>query len=1040
MSNVYPGDTWSDVVDQARDIDDLERGEVLLTATLAAALAMSPDSLHERRLGDYPPGVPKKALVRTAARLLLDRTAVPRTGRSYARRSLAWTLLLRLPQQGVVTDAAPQGEIVQSVENCRRALTELGDHGDQIDHAIVSIQLARYLRRSNQTIAAVDALDLDPLTVAEVNEETTAPLILRDAPFLSGIFVDKVRFKFAEIRYEAYKDLNRLDGSLSQIQTAREIALRYEQTLPDDLARTWLLEGHLCRRSRDVPRMLQVEHESRALITRHPDSSVVWRSHSAQASSNAALFQDFSRAQALRHERLRNRLQVDLGRVVGERPSIAELMECVADYRRLDSKSGITWLGNIASDIAGGYARSGAAVSDPEARLYAEGLLDVVELAWDGFATNGTYSVLSLRARLALMSGDASSDQSTADLITVSRHAFRFMTAQNALAAAVRLGVAGSAEVRVRLDERLAEFDASSAYVAHAKTVGLSAEWWWRAAVADVVGIEWDRVEGEALTAARMLRLEGVSVAPESEATAWMAAARAGAEVGSADRGERLRRLLLGIGCVTELMLTIATTVDRRRMADKFAVLFTDAADLAVELGDHRAADLLMEAGRRDRVGLLLAELARNPDIDTHIRAAALAVQDSGSATVDSSNVGHTDEDTESEGDDENGVRGRSAVIAVDRAVALKAAESVLGPLSALADPRHLGTVTAASVLDRRGERATVTAILQLLPLTPTQDCGPGRVPVLRRVTVGAPGKPLQEFTDRVEIPRKYLDFKPGDDGTFVSRPRYTPLLVPDVLTELLRSTDPSAPVRLMIVPTGFFHIPFDALPVTAGTHVVDHALVSIHGSLTSALSLMELEEQRSPTPALAVYDDGLAYAGPELEALLASLVGVRRVEFHQDLDVEMAVQGAQPHSLLAMAVHGSADDHGWGQAKKLRDAAGNAVWVTAAQALTWTVPRLCVLASCNTPITAPDGVEVGGFPLALMLRGASTVIGGLYSIDDQATSLIMIAFWRHLAAGESALHALRHAKIDYLHSYPDHRRIWPEYWAGLTVYGAPNT
>ncbi|WP_137876264.1 CHAT domain-containing protein [Rhodococcus sp. Q] len=1033
MTSIEPGSTWQDVSDQARTSPDPEHREVLLTAILAAALALSPESLNVRRAGGYPSGVPDKALVRSAAQLLLDLTASPRTDRSRPRRALALTFLLRLPQKQVVTVDAPDGEIVKAVENCRRALAELSDAGDPTDRAIVALQLARYLRRSNQSAAAVEALTLGSTVGNHVGVAGVSPRILHDAPFLNEYLSDKLAFKYAEVLYSAYMDLGLLEKSMRQVEVAREYARRYEAHDPANFTHTWQMEGQLYRRQRNVRAMLQMEESSKTLAARYPQSAITQRYYSSQASSNAALFQDFSRARELRYQRLRNRLTEDLGKIFDGQPTIEDLMDCVEQYRRLGSKAGITWLGNITYDLAAGYVRAGDTATDPRVRVYAEGLLDVAESAWNGFATNGVNSLLFSRARLALMSGDTPTAELTADLLTANRNAYRWATAHNALIAAVRYGVPGSMVVRGRLVERLAEFDPNTAYVAHAKTVGLSAEWWWRTALTHA-GVDWERVEAEALTATRTLRLEGVSIEPESEAVAWMTAARALTEIDPTNRTGRLQRLLRGIGCVTELMLTIATTADRRRIADKFGALFTDAANLAVALGDHQAADLIMEAVRRDRVGLLLAELARNPDIDTSIRSAALAVQDSGSATVDSQD---TTPDASVEEGGESGVRGRSTVIAVDRATAVKAAESVLGPLSALADPRHLDTVTAAAVLDRRGPSPMTTVVLQLLPLPAAEA---GLVPVLRRVTIAAPGAAAEQFTDRVDVDRIYLDLAPGEDRVFVKRRKYTPLLLPPVLTDLLAVTPVTAPVRLLIVPTGFFHIPFDALPVTSGTHVLDHALVSIHGSLTSALSLMELDEQRAPTPALAVYDHTLTHARPELDALLTALDGVRRIDLHQELDAEMAVEGTQPHSLLAMAVHGSADDHGWGQAKKLRDENGNTVWVTAAHALSWTVPRLCVLASCNTPIAAPDGIEVGGFPLALMLRGATTVIGGLYNIDDKATSDIMIAFWRHLAAGEPALAALRLAKLNYLQRNPGHRSTWPEYWAGLTVYGSPGT
>lgn len=1032
--------TWEDVLDRAgtRDSTGSERSETRLTAILAAALALSPESLHERRAGDFPPGIPSKTTVRRAAQLLLELTDKPRFERSRVRQALAWTQLLRLPQYEVVTDAAPEGEILQSVHNCRHALTVIGEDGDATDRTILLVQLARFLRRSNRSEEAIATLTQHPM-LPETPEAGAAPVpaILDDAPFLPPYLTDKLGWKRAEILYCAYRDVNRLDESMRHLDIARKYAHRYADTDPDNFLNTWLWEGHLHRRRRDVRAMVQIEATSKELAERYPQSTVAPRYHSIQISANANTFQDFTRAQEQRYHRLRTRLQRDMGMEIHERPTIEELKEYVAHYRRLGSKARVTWLGNATFDIASGHVRSGETAQDPRIRAYAEGLLDVSETAWEGFATNGINALLSGRARLALMSGDTPTEEVTADLLTANRNAYRSATAQNALATAVRYGVPGSSAVRKRLDELLDSLDPQTGYIAYAKTVGLSAEWWWRRCATDTVEAPW--VEAEALRAVRMLRHEGVSLDPESEATAWMTAARAMDMIDNPDRQEQLTRMLRGIRAVTEMMLTVVTTVDRRRVADKFGMLFTEAAALATSMEDHAAADLIMEAVRRDRVGLLLAELARNADIDIDIRSAALAVQDSGSSTADHQTAAENTEETAVADDHEDRVRGRSAEIAIDRSAAVRAAESVLGPLAALADPCHLDTATAAAVLHRRAGQERTTCVLQLLPLPASADTTPGEIGVLRRLSVAIPGKPVRQHTDRVEVSHRILALSAGSPDLFAWRRRYAPLLLPTPLRELLERTPVDAPVRLLIVPTGFFQIPFDALPVTARTYVLDHALVSIHGSLTSMLSLMTLDEMTDPTPAVAIYDHELTHARPELDALLAHLDGVRPVTSVQELTEEMTYPGRQPNSLLAMAVHGSADDHGWGQAKKLTDASGATVWLTAAHALSWTVPRLCVLASCNTPIAAPDGIELGGFPLALMLRGATTVIGGLYNISDRDTSEIMIRFWQHLAAGTSALEALRLAKRAYLQSDPNLRRN-PRLWAGLTTYGASTT
>ncbi len=72
------------------------------------------------------------------------------------------------------------------------------------------------------------------------------------------------------------------------------------------------------------------------------------------------------------------------------------------------------------------------------------------------------------------------------------------------------------------------------------------------------------------------------------------------------------------------------------------------------------------------------------------------------------------------------------------------------------------------------------------------------------------------------------------------------------------------------------------------------------------------------------------------------------------------------------------------------------------------------------------------------MLRGATTVIGGLYDINDEATTQLMTHFWRHLATGTAPIHALRQAKLDWIAERPVRRQL-PEFWAGLVTYGSAN-
>lgn len=83
----------------------------------------------------------------------------------------------------------------------------------------------------------------------------------------------------------------------------------------------------------------------------------------------------------------------------------------------------------------------------------------------------------------------------------------------------------------------------------------------------------------------------------------------------------------------------------------------------------------------------------------------------------------------------------------------------------------------------------------------------------------------------------------------------------------------------------------------------------------------------------------------------------------------------------------------------------------------------------------APAGTGIGGVPLALFARGATTVIGTLFDIDDRATSEIMQRYWRRLADGADPVAALRAARLDWLTEHPEHRPA-PRLWAGLAALG----
>ncbi len=93
---------------------------------------------------------------------------------------------------------------------------------------------------------------------------------------------------------------------------------------------------------------------------------------------------------------------------------------------------------------------------------------------------------------------------------------------------------------------------------------------------------------------------------------------------------------------------------------------------------------------------------------------------------------------------------------------------------------------------------------------------------------------------------------------------------------------------------------------------------------------------------------------------------------------------------------------------------------------------NLVVLSACQTQLgTLSAGDEVVGLSRAFLYAGTPSVLASLWSVDDEATALLMERFYTHLRAGMGKAEALRQAQIDVRAEYPH-----PYYWAAFVLTG----
>jgi len=95
---------------------------------------------------------------------------------------------------------------------------------------------------------------------------------------------------------------------------------------------------------------------------------------------------------------------------------------------------------------------------------------------------------------------------------------------------------------------------------------------------------------------------------------------------------------------------------------------------------------------------------------------------------------------------------------------------------------------------------------------------------------------------------------------------------------------------------------------------------------------------------------------------------------------------------------------------------------------------NLVVLSGCQSQAGKRSrNDDIIGLTRAFIYAGSPSVIASLWSVDDEATRVLMVSLYTHLKQGMGKAEALRAAQIDVRQKYPN-----PYYWAGFVLTGDP--
>jgi CHAT domain-containing protein/tetratricopeptide (TPR) repeat protein len=231
---------------------------------------------------------------------------------------------------------------------------------------------------------------------------------------------------------------------------------------------------------------------------------------------------------------------------------------------------------------------------------------------------------------------------------------------------------------------------------------------------------------------------------------------------------------------------------------------------------------------------------------------------------------------------------------------------------------------------------------------------------------------------------------------------------------------------RMVIIPHRFLcHLPFDVLLGPAGYLAEEH-IISFAPSVRAYGLAVSRKVRRSGTSLI------IGTAAPDLPAITGEVRSVADKLPNCTVAVDRSLAEVRPAleeaAFVHIASHGifRSDNPAWSLLKLGSDV------LTPADLLDLRLnAELVTMSACSTGQTYVRGNEVQGFVRAFLQLGVPSVIGSLWDVNDQATSMLMSSFYSRIPDSPDIAENLRLAMLDVKDTF-EH----PHYWGGFILIG----
>jgi CHAT domain-containing protein/predicted negative regulator of RcsB-dependent stress response len=274
-----------------------------------------------------------------------------------------------------------------------------------------------------------------------------------------------------------------------------------------------------------------------------------------------------------------------------------------------------------------------------------------------------------------------------------------------------------------------------------------------------------------------------------------------------------------------------------------------------------------------------------------------------------------------------------------------------------------------------------------------------------------------------------FLDFAGEGETSRLAKILYDTLIAP-LRSQLKNRT-------LLVSPYGVLHnLPFGALSPDGSQFLADSYSITLLPSI-SAWPYLRSKNNRAVTNALVMANgdvEGLPFleSGRSEAETVASLFGSKPL-FGKEASVSTLREHGGEFSIVHLMAHLDNDIQNPRSSHFVLDQDLN---IDEVLGLNLQKTDLVVLSGCQSDKgERTRGDDVVAISRAFMYAGAPSVLASLWSVDDESTRQLMVAFYSHLRDGLGKAEALQAAQKDVRRTFPN-----PYYWASFVLMGDPGT